>query len=116
MKTGITLGFTILIFCLACQQKELTPKKEKPDYVVLTGTIKNYNGAVLKIQDFMGRSNWETEIEIKNGSFSTNLFVDKPTITMLSFGRTFKDIFLQPGETLNVSFILKIFVQFFFLD
>ena len=55
----------------------------------------------------MGRSSWETEIEVNDGSFSTNLSVDMPTFTMLTFSRTFKNIFLQPGETLEISFDTK---------
>ncbi|RRO24342.1 TlpA family protein disulfide reductase [Flavobacteriaceae bacterium 14752] len=107
MKSKLILGLTLLTLCWACQQKQVTPEKENQEYAQLSGTIKNYNGAVLKIQDFMGRSNWETEIEINNGTFSTNLSVDMPMVTTLSFGRTFKTIFLQQGENLEIAFDTK---------
>jgi len=107
MKSRFILGLTLLTLCWACQQKQSKTKTENQKYAMLSGTIKNYNGAVLKIQDVMGRSNWETEIEINNGSFSTNLSVDMPMVTTFSFGRTRKTIYLQQVETLEVSFDTK---------
>jgi len=107
MKTRIIIGFTILLLCSACQQNQSKPEKENQEHAMLSGTIKNYNGAILKIQDFLGRSDWETEIEINDGSFSISIPVDNPKITTLTFGRTFKDIFLQQGETIEVSFDTK---------
>lgn len=107
MKSKLILGLTLLTLCWACQQKQVTPEKENQEYAQLSGTIKNYNGAVLKIQDVMGRSNWETEIEIQNGTFSKNLSLDMPMITMLTFSRNARTIYVQPGETLEINFDTK---------
>jgi peroxiredoxin len=107
MKLRIILGFTLLAICWGCQEKQSKTEEKNQEHVLLSGNITNYNGAVLKIQDFMGRASWKTEIEINDGRFSKTLSADMPMITMLTFSRTFKNIFLQPGETLEISFDTK---------
>ena len=99
MKQLKILGFTMLIICLSCQTKEEISKE-----VSITGQIKNHDQTVLKFQDFMGKGNRFTEIEIQDGTFAINLPINKPVIKMLTFGSTFKNIFLQPGETLDIAF------------
>lgn len=107
MKSKLILGLTALFFCWACQQKQSKPEKETQEHALLSGSIKNYNGAVLVLQDYMGRSDWKTEIEIQNGMFSTNLSVDMPMVSMLAFSDMFKTIYLQPDETLEITFDTK---------
>jgi thiol-disulfide isomerase/thioredoxin len=100
MKLLIILGFAMLPMASPCQTKD-----EISNEVTITGQIENYDETVLKIQDFMGKSNWiSKEIDVLDGKFSINLPLDKPSIKMLILGRTFKNIFLEPGETLVVSF------------
>ncbi|WP_339610228.1 TlpA disulfide reductase family protein [uncultured Planktosalinus sp.] len=99
MKTLLTLGFTILLIGASCQKKQ-----EIPNEVSITGQIENHDQTVLKIQDFMGKGKRFTEIDVQDGTFEINLPIDKPVIKMLTFGSTFKNIFLQPRETLEISF------------
>jgi len=99
MKTLITIGFALLLICSSCQKKE-----EISNTVSITGKIANYDETVLKFQDFMGKSEKIHEIEVKDETVSVNLPIDKPVIRMLTYGSTFKHIFLQPGETLDISF------------
>lgn len=99
MKTLITIGFAMLLICSSCQIEE-----EISNAVSITGKIENYGEIVLKFQDFMGKSKRYHEIKVKDGMYSVILPIDKPVIKMLTFGTTFKNIFLQPGETLDISF------------
>jgi cytochrome oxidase Cu insertion factor (SCO1/SenC/PrrC family) len=99
MKHLKILGFAMLLICSSCQTKEEISKE-----VSITGQIENHDQTVLKIQDFMGKGNWFTEIEIQDGLYAINLPIDKPAIKMLTYGSTFKNVFLKPGETLEVSF------------
>lgn len=99
MKTLITIGFAMLLICSSFQIEE-----EISNAVSITGKIENYDETVLKFQDFMGKSERYHKIEVKDGMFSVILPIDKPIIKMLTFGTTFKNIFLQPGETLDISF------------
>lgn len=99
MKTLTTLGCAILFICLSCQKKE-----EISNEVSITGQIENHDQTVLKFQDFMGKGKRFTEIEVQGGRFAINLPMDKPAIKMLTFGSTFKTIFLKPKETLEISF------------
>lgn len=99
MKTQITLGFAILLIYSSCQTKEVVSNE-----VSITGQIENHDQTVLKFQDFMGKGKRFTEIAIQDGTFAINLPINKPVIKMLTFGSTFKNIFLQPGETLDMSF------------
>ena len=99
MKNLIILGFAILLICASCQTKD-----EISNQVSITGQIENHDQTVLKFQDFMGKGEWFTEIELQDGTFAINLPIDKSAIKMLTLGSTFKNIFLQPGETLEISF------------
>ncbi|GGE01261.1 TlpA family protein disulfide reductase [Planktosalinus lacus] len=99
MKTRITLGFAMVLLCLSCQKKQ-----EIPNEVSITGQIENHNETVLKFQEFMGKGTWFTEIEVQDGTFALNLPLDKPAIKTLTFGSMFKTIYLQPGESLEISF------------
>jgi len=99
MKHLKILGFAMLLICSSCQTKE-----EVSNDVSITGQIENHDQTFLKFEDFMGKGEWFTEIEVQDGAFAINLLLDKPAIKMLTFGSTFKNIFLQPGETLEISF------------
>lgn len=89
----------MLLICASCQTKEVVSND-----VSITGQIENHDQTVLKFQDFMGKGKRYTEIAIKDGTFAIDLAINKPVIKMLTFGSTFKNIFLQPGETLDISF------------
>lgn len=99
MKQLIIFGFALLLICSSCQTKEVVSND-----VSITGKIENYDQTVLKFQDFMGKGKRFTQIAVQDGTFEINLPINKPVIKMLTFGSTFKNIFLQPGETLDMSF------------
>ncbi|TPV35366.1 AhpC/TSA family protein [Paucihalobacter ruber] len=99
MKQLIIFGFALLLICSSCQTKEVVSND-----VSITGQIENHDQSVLKFQDFMGKGKRYTEIVVQDGTFAINLPINKPVIKMLTFGSTFKNIFLQPGETLDISF------------
>jgi len=104
MKSKLILGLAVLFVCAACQQKESKPEKDDPKHVLIKGSIENYDGNILKIYDFMGK----TEMPLEDGEFSIHLLMEKPGIRRISYGSTvFKNVFLKPRETLSFSFDTK---------
>jgi peroxiredoxin len=99
MKHLLLLGFAMLFTSVYCQTREA-----QSNQVSITGQIENHDQTVLKFQDFMGKGEWFTELAVKDGTFAINLIIDKPVIKMLTYGSTFKNIFLQPEGTLVISF------------
>lgn len=99
MRNQVILGFVILLIFSSCQTKEKISNE-----VSITGQIKNHNQTILKFQDAMGKGKRFTEIDVRDGTFAINLSIEKPVIKMLTFGSTYKNVFLQPRETLEISF------------
>jgi peroxiredoxin len=99
MKTLVTLGLAGLLICSSCQEK-----KEESGVAVLSGTISNHNEKDLKINDFLGKSEWSKVIEVSDNSFEETLDLEKPVMKMLQYDNVRKDIFIQPGKSLKVYF------------
>ncbi|SMD43963.1 Peroxiredoxin [Aquiflexum balticum DSM 16537] len=99
MKNLIILGLSSLLICLSCQNN-----KNLSNEVTVAGTIENHDQTVLKILDVMGRGSWEDVVPVTENRFSINLTLERPAIKTLMYGDMRKDIFLQPGKSLEVSF------------
>jgi peroxiredoxin len=99
MKNLIILGLSSLLICFSCQNN-----KNLSYEVTVAGTIENHDQTVLKILDVMGRGSWEDVVPVIDNRFSINLNLERPAIKTLMYGDMRKDIFLQPGKSLEVSF------------
>ena len=99
MKHLKILGFAIVLICSSCQTKE-----DVFNDISITGQIENHDETVLKILDVMGRGPWEDVVPVIENRFSINLTLERPAIKTLKYGDMRKDIFLQPGKSLEVSF------------
>ena len=99
MKNLLVVGFAMLLICSSCGDKT-----EVSNEVSITGQIENDDGSQLKFREFMAKGEWYTGIDVQEGFFALKLPLDKPVIKYMTYGNTSKDIFLQPGETLEISF------------
>ena len=70
----------------------------------LSGAIEHHDGTVLKIYDTMGKGSWYEPIPVEEDLFSIHLTLTDPAIKKLIYGDIRKDIFLEEGKSLYVSF------------
>ena len=98
MKSIIALGITCIILFTSCHNEKEVP------VVSITGVIHNYEHTQPILRDFLGKAEWADSIEVSDGKFAIDIPVDQPTIKSMTYGYTWKDIFLVPGESLDISF------------
>jgi peroxiredoxin len=95
MKARLLLGFALILIFSSCREQNM---------VTLSGDIQNHGQAKLQLSNFFGTSAWRSEIDVNNGIFEVNLPIEKPVIQSVSYGMSSKTLFLEPGQTLNISF------------
>lgn len=95
MKRILFLGLAAMLIFSSCKEK---------NGVTISGVIQNYDQTPLQIYDVYGKSSWTDNVIVENGKFEKYLPIDKPVIKMILYGSGLKNIFLQPGETLEISF------------
>tara|TARA_R110001606_G_scaffold399174_1_gene581299 strand:+ start:86 stop:1477 length:1392 start_codon:yes stop_codon:yes gene_type:complete len=100
MKHIRILIIVFVVICTSCDKKNEPLQKE-----TISGSILNHKEKVLTLYDFLGKSQWEQQIEVKDGVFKINLEINQPTIKSFAYGNNLpKDIFLLPNKTASVSF------------
>jgi len=101
MKTFLTLLLISLLLFTSCQKESNT---DLPGDSVLSGTITDHANRVLKISDFLGKSEWKQDIVVSDSTFELKMELEKPAIKTLQNELVWKDIYLEPNKTLKVYF------------
>ena len=99
MKYFINLSLIITLIFTSCQNKSeptLSPN--------VSGKILNHKEKVLTLYDFLGKSQWEQQIDVNDSIFHIKLEIEKPVITTLGYGNNQKDIFIVPNKSLIINF------------
>ena len=91
MKKLIVLSL-ILFVAYSC-------KKERIDYVLMSGKIENSNTDLIKIS----RGEFSKEIPVTSGNVLDTIHIDENGFYDLNIGRDYTSIFLQKGAPLNFS-------------
>ncbi|OZV67992.1 TlpA family protein disulfide reductase [Winogradskyella aurantia] len=99
MKTAISLVLVALLCCSSCQKKSEASSYSNPS---ISGKISNPGKHKLKLFDFLGKSQWQQDIEVMDSAFTVNLNINTPVFKTLAYGNTRKDIFLKPNKSLIV--------------
>lgn len=102
MRTLIVFGLASILIFTSCQ--ETKEQHEISTVATISGQIENYDNTKIKLRDFFGKGPWQQDIPVNNNSFALELNTDEPVMRTLSYGNTRKDVFLQPGKSLEVTF------------
>jgi len=96
------MGKSILMIITVVALFSCNTKENKTDYAILSGTIKNSNEEVIKIQNYNSITNKQIAID-KSGNYSDTLFIDRPGFYSYQIGKEYASLFLKNGDNLHLS-------------
>ena len=89
------LGLAVMLLCSSCRDKR---------NVQVIGSIQNDDQTSLSIVDYFGTSEWTTDLDVQDGAFELYLPLDNPSLKRLTYGSAWKDLYLEPGQTVEITF------------
>jgi len=96
MKKSI-LTVMAIISLFSCNSQE-----NKAGYVILSGTIKNSNEDVIKIQNYNRTFNKKIAID-KSGNYSDTLYIDRKGFYSYQIGKSYAALFLKKEDNLHLA-------------
>ncbi len=112
-KATQTAGSRIISPAKLMSQIDLSPDKRVPYSVKLTGKIryhKNKNAQIILYTDPVSMQEVNFNLYVKpDGAFSTVLKIYEPTIGKFIYGARHVDIYLEPGNDMEITFLANDF-------